>query len=437
MLTAGERVATDLSTVKAVQEDITVKADAAQKYWSMGIPWNMINDRLGLDLGPVPGGDVGFVPIGVMPILAAAERTAPTGMEPAQVQGMIDQSVTQALDGLADKLADRMSGLWVPGQVLTADGPGPAIQITADASDAIEQLAQVRAAVSQIKVQPQGPEYGGQVHKALWKSIQGVSMPFENRMADQLERDLERQAKAVARAVAALAEDVPEGREPHIPSTAKDLFDLDEWVLFFALAYEPLYTDMTRAAGADVLAKLAIDVPFDMSVPYIQQAIKDMRFKFADDINGATLEQLEKALRQLLTDAADNGWTAWQTQKELGIRTDNVFGLRTEDWQRQRIARTEMGKARSIGRQESARQSGVIEQKTWLAAMDERTRDTHFDAHLTYSKAPIGLDDQFQIGADRMLAPRMGTVPAENIQCRCDAVYLVAGASPDQMWSYV
>ena len=362
LLKPGERIATDLSTVSALAEDITVKADAAGKYWSMGVPWNVIDERMHLGFGPVPGGEMGYVPIGVMPIEAAADRLPPS-------------PDTSALRGVT------------------------------------------RVAI---------PDFGTPRHKATLRAIQNLSLPYERRMKQRLDADLERQRLDVQKGINGLS---VEGMEPRIPNDMTGLFDLEAWVAFFAVAYEPFYSDMARASGVDVLAGLGLDIPFDLMRPYVQEAIRVMRFKFANDINGTTLDMLEESLRVLLADSTEGGWSAWKTQEELGVRTDDVFGLRKEQWQKERTARTEMGKARSYGRHEGAVQSGLDLMKAWLAAIHEgntsRIRDTHLAAHQRYQANPIPLDHRFEVGSDSMMSPRTGTQAKENIQCRCEEVFVI------------
>jgi len=399
MLAPGERVATDLGQVTALQEDISTKAEAARIYWAMGVPWNTVDERMGLGFGEVPGGDTGFVPVGMVPVVAAAER---------QVADFGSAGGTQIP---TEPPGERGNDLLSVGQ---------AAQVARIAAEVLRvgQAAQVARLPATVKAGV--PAYGSPRHKALWKAIQAVSMPFERRMAKRLATDFGKQRDDIADALAEyMAPTKATQQEPRIPDTASQFFDLAAWVTFFETAYEPLFTDMTRAAGADALATLGSDILFDLSRPHISQAIQTMKLKFAEDINGTTLEMLDVALRKLLTEAAENGWGSFKIQEELGKRTNDVFGLRTELWQRERIARTEMGKARSLGRHQGAIQSGLDLLKGWLAALDERTRTSHRNAHDRYMDQPIALDALFQVGDDRMVSPRTGSDAKENINCRC------------------
>ena len=367
MLRPGETIATDLSGVGVLQEDLAPKVETAYKLWDMAVPFNILDDRLELGIGPIPGGDVGYVSFNRYPVGSG---------------GVIHPSVASGDNG--------------------------------DDSDDDEKRYKTVTAKTLV------PEYGSQRHKALWKRAVAVYMPHERRMMDKLATDFEKQRKAVTETLS--GEKTAKQVSP--PTEASDFFDLDEWIAYFMLAYEPFYTDVTRASGAATLAGLGIDTPFNLGSRHVQEAIRTMRLKFAEDINGVTLEMLDEALRDLLAEADELGWGVDRIQEELGKRTDNVFGLRKELWQRERIARTEMHKASEMGNLEAAKQSGFDLRKAWLAALDGRERETHREAHFKYQENPIALDAQFEVGRDMMSQPGWGTDPAENINCRCTQYYV-------------
>lgn len=60
-LRPGERLDTDLSDVGVLQEDLAPKVDLAQKFWQMGVPFNTLDEALKLGVGPVPGGEIGYL----------------------------------------------------------------------------------------------------------------------------------------------------------------------------------------------------------------------------------------------------------------------------------------------------------------------------------------------------------------------------------------
>lgn len=61
------RIRYDLSQVDALQENFTEKVNNARGLWSMGLPWNEINRRLEMGFEDVEGGEVGYIPAGLLP----------------------------------------------------------------------------------------------------------------------------------------------------------------------------------------------------------------------------------------------------------------------------------------------------------------------------------------------------------------------------------
>jgi phage portal protein BeeE len=62
------RIMPDFTGVQAMEEDFGERLDNAQKLWSMGVPFNEINQRLGLGFDPIEGGDIGYLSAGVLPV---------------------------------------------------------------------------------------------------------------------------------------------------------------------------------------------------------------------------------------------------------------------------------------------------------------------------------------------------------------------------------
>ena len=61
------RIAYDLSNIPALQENYAEKLTNAKIMWSMGVPFNIVNQRLELGLDDMDGGDIGYIPTGVIP----------------------------------------------------------------------------------------------------------------------------------------------------------------------------------------------------------------------------------------------------------------------------------------------------------------------------------------------------------------------------------
>ena len=102
-------------------------------------------------------------------------------------------------------------------------------------------------------------------------------------------------------------------------------------------------------------------------------------------------------------------------------RDESVWQTRAE-----RIARTESTGAYNAGTQSAFYDEGVAH-KMWIALADDRTRDTHLDAHgqCTYA------DEAFNIAGNYLMMPGDPGGPAsEVINCRCT---MVAGDSCEEL----
>jgi HK97 family phage portal protein len=79
LLARGQRVATDLSRVWALRRAAAVQLLDAKTLFDMGVPFNVLDEKLGLGIGPVEGGDVGHVgstnPFGT----SGGSKPAPSG----------------------------------------------------------------------------------------------------------------------------------------------------------------------------------------------------------------------------------------------------------------------------------------------------------------------------------------------------------------------
>jgi hypothetical protein len=86
---AGEFVAYDYSEVPALQADTAGLIASAAQLWQMGVAANTAFEYLGLDIGNVPGGDIGYVPAGVVPVGYSAP--SPSSTEAGQITATSDE----------------------------------------------------------------------------------------------------------------------------------------------------------------------------------------------------------------------------------------------------------------------------------------------------------------------------------------------------------
>ena len=94
-----------------------------------------------------------------------------------------------------------------------------------------------------------------------------------------------------------------------------------------------------------------------------------------------------------------------------------------ETWRANEIARTEATAATGRGQLEAVYQMDPTMGKGWLIEDDPHTRETHRAAGERYSD-PIALDDDFEVGQDKMQSPGTGDLADENCNCRCGIVFM-------------
>lgn len=61
------RLSYDLSNVPALQEGLDKKLESAERLYRMGVPFNAINQHLEMGLDDIDGGDIGYIPSGLIP----------------------------------------------------------------------------------------------------------------------------------------------------------------------------------------------------------------------------------------------------------------------------------------------------------------------------------------------------------------------------------
>lgn len=64
----GVYVSHDLTRVPALQPNMTELIDGITKLWNVGVPFNTAAQTVGLRIEPIPGGDIGYLPMSVAPV---------------------------------------------------------------------------------------------------------------------------------------------------------------------------------------------------------------------------------------------------------------------------------------------------------------------------------------------------------------------------------
>lgn len=246
------------------------------------------------------------------------------------------------------------------------------------------------------------PDYGSPAHRALLRQWYNRISPYET---------------AIARVVVGLFKRLEESilsRLGHTPpeQVQERPFDRPRWERAYADGIEGALRDIVAQEGAHALRELGLMIDFDSNDPRVSQFIRESAQRFAVEV----LDTMWRMLRESLGEGLDKG----ESIEELAERVKSVMGDRIRSTP-ETIARTESGRAANAGLLEGWRQSGIVKGKQWLAALDDRTRDTHIEAH----GQKRALDEDFEVGDAKGPAPGQMGVPEEDINCRCTMLSLL------------
>ena len=204
---------------------------------------------------------------------------------------------------------------------------------------------------------------------------------------------------------------INQGQKSITKQAGQTLFNPEEWLEDFIARGKPLYAGAIQEAADDQIAQYGFGISFDLKHPLVQEWLTD-RIKFwADRVN----EETGRLLMQEITEANNLG----ESIREIQGRVEKVFRF-SDTIRSERIARTEMQSAINRGSIESYRQSGVVEQKMWISTNDERTRETHAEAH----RQTVPLEANFFVGGEYVFQPGEGSAESV-INCRCTSVPII------------
>lgn len=241
--------------------------------------------------------------------------------------------------------------------------------------------------------------YDGDEHRARWEQRTALTDRWEARFAEACAGVLELQRQDV--------HDVLVGGGRAVREIAiADPFDKDKWIKSFKLTMRPIVQNIVKEQAQLSGDEVMLGLLFDVHDPHVIKAMEKQLQRFATEVNDTTWDALRASLVE--------GIEAGEGIGQLAERVDAVMLDRIKS-SKEAIARTEVTAASTIGTQESWRQSGVVAGKEWIAALDNRTRDTHVHAHGQI----VGIDDNFNVGGATGPGPGMMSSAAESVNCRC------------------
>jgi len=171
---------------------------------------------------------------------------------------------------------------------------------------------------------------------------------------------------------------------------------------------KPFEIAFMQQRGDEIGAMLGIS--FDLQRPEIMTWLDWKLENSASEIIRATREAVEERLREGLEEG--------EGIPQLADRIRDLFE-ETYKHRAETISRTEVISANNKASLEAMRQAG-IKTKTWLTAIDERTRE----AHIIADGQQVGIDEKFKVGGEELEFPGDPNGSPENIiNCRCTIIW--------------
>lgn len=235
-----------------------------------------------------------------------------------------------------------------------------------------------------------------EIKAILWKRVDRQRVAWWRPASKQIEPLYEAESDAVAKAIKGKAPDklvdiagkAIEGRSPSWEKMLKTLM---------TAIIEDFGSDTAEDLGAEKSEKsIETKWTFDPTSAAIRKWIIEESTK---DIVTILATNLDDVKRVILAGVDENLGTT-----QIGRNLRQFYTDRSR-FKAMRVARTEVTKASSFGTQEAAKQSGVVQTKTWLSSRDDRVRDEH----AAMDGETVKLDDTFSNGLD---------YPSEPM-CRC------------------
>lgn len=424
-LRPGERFDTDLSDVGVLQEDLLPKAELARKFWEMGVPLNRIDEQLKLGIGPVPGGDVGYLassyktidqvlnpPEPPPPLLppqlpSAAPPPAsddrPTDDDPAQQRLYLPPGAKEQARRALKKVLQRWQDAAL--RAIRAGAPRPAVQLDDDevrrwlgdgtraalstlcdqigdvwgdhdavnaaytavkADENLSQLLEVEAATPFFTVTLPSGAITHDIFKALVLQLDpegGDESDAEQRVRMELEA---RFARGLARAFGEQLDTLlPDGAgDEVIRAAASQVAATSEPVR------EVLRRELERSASLGVTVALdtleQVGLGFDWTLANTDAArwASQYSYQLVGGINATSQARLQQAV--------DDWFQERTTLPDLVRELQPTFGRRRA----QLIAQTETTRAAAEGSVLGFAQSGVVSEAEWVTMVDERVCPT-------------------------------------------------------------
>ena len=371
------RVGFDLSGVHPLVKDQLEMAKVDRELTqAMILTINQVRERRGFGL-PVAWGDVAWAPLNMVPIKSPEDYGLATGSGGGTSSNLL-------------------------GSPLTSGGPGVLPPGTRRLYDT-------------------ATKHGALLRTIRDKTWEAMLIPLRAQVGRATNRILEKQRLEV---LANLGKAVPRLlAEGHQKITGVDiesiLYEYEYWLDGTVARMTPHYTTIMESGGAFAMAELNLGMDFDLATPRVQEAIRSKTFRFAQDWNKTTLDQLRVTLDEAVLEG--------DSFKQIKARINTVFGGRKDN--ADVVGVTETGATANKGSLEGYRQSGVVPYKEWHSG-GPNPRPHHLTVQGVFADSGlptiVPVDSDFIVMGEAMEHPGDVRGRAENVcNCHCGILPVV------------
>ncbi len=392
----------DLTQVEALREDLSDKAEVAERFFKMGYPINMISERLEIGFEPVEWGDVGYLPQTLIPISGKPTE------EPEEEEPDADEEPPEK-PGPDDDEGD--------GGTETPDEGEPEDEEGSEDSEEEGRPGQVRP--------PVGLKFVGEYdtkdkRDERWIDIyERVMRPGEKKIKKFIRALMVRMRAAALAAVG----DSEIGR---ILNVEDILFNPNPFKDQVSEGIKPIFEEIFELAMVEAeeeLVEIGLVKIEDFSPIQVRQ-LNELDFEISQIITSQA-EQIEKivdTVRNVVEDSLDKGIAAGATKAQLKDIVRGKFKTFSGSFWTGRIAGTESALTTSASRELVFRRRQVPS-NLWVNAGDDRVRDNHVSLDDGVPR-PLGFNfGRLLSGVAILEFPLDPRAPAdETINCSLDPV---------------
>ena len=227
----------------------------------------------------------------------------------------------------------------------------------------------------------------------------------ENKLEEKSKEFFSRQEKAVIeKLIAAEAANRSLNGSIDKQVTTEQIFNVGQWINEYAEIYAPWYSTALVESANMTLNIWALSGEINITDPAIIGALNQA---------GNKIQEIQWTTQTDIRNTLVEGVTAGEDIAQLTSRIEHVFDVAKTSRARM-IAITETTKAQNAGIQNAFVVAGV-KAKVWLSMRDTEVRE----AHMSADGQTVNTADYYYVGGESLIQPGMGSIAANNINCRC------------------